>query len=204
MASQVEIANLALSILGASRITSLTDNNKSARAISANYEILRRAELRKNYWSFAMKRTQLAALTEAPSWGFGTAFGMPTDFIRLVQAGDVYFSPSQSDYNTGDSSLYALETMSDGSPAIVCDLGAPLKIRYVYDVSDPGLFDPLFAVAFAAQLAYTACEEITNSSQKQELAQQRYEQAKLDAIRAGAIERPPVAIADDSWMVARI
>lgn len=199
MASQVEIANLALTKLGASRITSLTDNNKSARAINAVYDLTRRAELRKFYWQFAMKRTSLPVLSQDPAWGFASQYQLPADFLRLVQCGDVYVPPSQTDYNTMDNSAFAIE-----GGALLTDLGAPLKIRYVFDNTDPGTYDPLFAKLLACALASEACEEITNSTQKRAAIGEDYKAARIEAVRVGAIERPPQGFADDSWMLARL
>ena len=45
MTSVVGICNLALTKLGAARITSLTDDTKQARALNAIYEATRDAEL---------------------------------------------------------------------------------------------------------------------------------------------------------------
>lgn len=199
MASQVDIANKALSILGAARITAITDNTKSARAISAHWDMVRRAEIRKHFWAFALKRDALPALADAPAWGFDTAYQLPADFLRLFQINDTFVVPAQTDYRTMDDSAWAIE-----GGAVLCNFGAPLKIRYVRDIMDTASFDPLFADVMAARLAYDACEEITNSTNKQAAAGERYKQCLNDAVRANSIERPPSGILDDSWMVARL
>ena len=191
MASQVDICNKALSILGAARIVAITDASKSARAMSAHWDMVRQAELRKRFWSFALTRTQLPALANTPSWGFGTAYALPADFLRLHQVNDSFAVPAQTDYRTQDDSAWALETITDATGnwvrAILTDFGAPLKIRYVRDVTDCATFDPLFADVLAAKLAFDACEEITNSTSKQQAAQQRYDTAVKEAARCGAI-----------------
>ena len=66
MASNVQIANSALTKLGAARIMSLSDNKKEAREINAIFELRRDHLLRSHNWSFAMERTTLPALDDTP------------------------------------------------------------------------------------------------------------------------------------------
>lgn len=199
MASQTEIVNRALTKLGAARITSINDSNKSARVMNAIYDTVRKAELRKRLWGFALKRDSLAKLADAPAWGFGNQYQLPTDFLRLVQVNDIFIIPAIAEYTTQDNSAWAIE-----GTAILTDFDAPLKIRYIRDITDSGLFDPLFVESFAAKLAYEACEEITNSNQKRSAAEKDYTTAVREAAMTNAIERPPQGIPDDSWMVGRL
>jgi len=199
VASQVDICNRALTKLGAARITSISENSKSARVMAALWDTVRRSELRKRNWAFAIKRDLLPALSTAPAWGFARAFQLPADFLRLVQAHDVFIVPSLTDYREGDDSAYAIE-----AGAILCDFDAPLKIRYVYDVTDPGAFDALFAEAFASKLAYEACYEVTQSNQRQEVCSADYKASISDAAKTNAIEKPPQGFPDDSWVLGRL
>jgi hypothetical protein len=200
VASRVDIANLALTKLGSNtKITSFEDNSVAARAISGVYDLVRKAELRKRHWSFALKRAALPALADAPTWGFGYAYQLPTDYLRLMQVGEFLLTPALNSYVTGDASPYAIEGQT-----IATDFGAPLKIRYVADITDEGVFDALFVTALAARIAFETCEQITQSNQKKQIAASDYKEAIRDAAAVGAIEKPPAPIADDSWMVARL
>lgn len=60
--NQVDICNRALQHLGASRITAITDDTKSADACEFCYDKLRLAELERNTWIFATKRAILRAV----------------------------------------------------------------------------------------------------------------------------------------------
>ena len=204
MASRVDICNLALLFCGSgSKITSLTDNSAAARALNASYDLIRKAELRANYWSFALKRDALPASASPPAWGYTNAFPLPGDFVRLVQINDFYLVPSILDYNDGDASAYAIE-VNAGVLSVLTHYNAPLKIKYVWDVQDEGTFDALFNVAFAARLAHTCCEQITNSNTKKAALTGDYKNAIMAASRAGAIEKPPALIGDDSWVMSRL
>jgi hypothetical protein len=57
--TNVDIGNRALQHLGATRITSFSDNSKNASAISFVYDKLRQAELRRNVWRFSIREVAL-------------------------------------------------------------------------------------------------------------------------------------------------
>jgi len=199
MAGQIEIVNRALFKLGALPLASMGDNNKQARIMGGLWDTVRRAELRRHLWSFALKRSTLPALAAAPAWGYPQAFQLPADFVRLAQVNDLLISPSETDYRTFDDSPYAIE----GSTLLTV-FPAPLKIRYVFDVIDPGAFDALFVEALAAKLAYEACEGITQANENKNQASEDYKAAIRSAAMVAAIEKPPQGIADDAWMTARL
>lgn len=199
MASQVEIVNRALTKLGASRITSLSDSNKSARAMSACWDTVRKAELSRRNWNFALARQSLPALGTTPDWGYGYQYQLPNDYLKLVQVNDIYAAPGLVDYRQSDDSPWAVE----GS-AILTDFAAPLKVRYVRDVTDTGLFHPLFVEVMACKLAEETCYEIMQSRDGQRQALEDYKIAIKEATLLNAIERPPQGIPDDSWMLGRL
>lgn len=199
MASQTEICNRAVTKLGAARITSITENSKSARVMNALWDTVRQSTLRGAIWRFATTRTSLPAVSPAPAWGYNNAFQLPSDFLRLVQVNDTFAVPALTDYRDQDDSAYVLE----GSQ-ILTIYNAPLKIRYIRDVTDTGQFDALYVEALASKLAYEACEEITQSASKKQAAAEDYKQALRDAIKTGAVERAPQGIPDDSWMLIRL
>ena len=57
--SSVDIANRALQHCGASKIVTLADDDKGANEIASCYDGLRRAELRRNVWRFAVREAVL-------------------------------------------------------------------------------------------------------------------------------------------------
>lgn len=199
MASQVEICNRALIKLGAGQITSITDNSKAARILSGLWDTVRKAELSRRFWVFALTRAQLAALATKPSWGFAYQYQLPTDFLKLAQVNDTFVPPGMMDYRNADDSTYAIEGQN-----LLTDLGAPLKIRYVRDITDTGLFDPLFDEMLASKLAVEACYAITQSRDGQRTAQEDYKAAVREAALSNAIAKPPQGMLDDSWMMGRL
>lgn len=200
MAGQIEIVNRALYKLGASPAMNIVNpTNKQERVMSGLWDTVRKAELRRHRWAFALRRTMLPALAGVPAWGYQRQFQLPSDYLRMVQANDYYVTPSIMDYRNQDDTPWAVE----GS-IILTDFPAPLKLRYVADVTDPGAFDALFVEALAAKLAYEACESLTQSNEKKNVAGQDYTAAMKAASMVGAIEKPPQGIADDAWMLTRL
>lgn len=199
MASQVDILNRALIKLGAAQITSITDNTKAARVLSGLWDTVRKAELTRRFWYFALSRASLAALGTAPAWGFNTQFQLPTDFLKIMQVNDTFIAPGLVDYRSGDDSAYSIE----GSK-LLTNFATPLKIRYVMDVTDTSLFDPLFCEVMASKIAYEACYAITQSRDGQNAAMTDYKGAIKEAAISNAIAKPPQGLVDDAWMLGRL
>lgn len=203
MASQVEIMNRAAAILGEERISSPSEDVKVARELSATWAISRRALLRGYRWGFAMKRAALAALSTAPAHQFDYQYQLPADFLRLDFVGDWFAGLSMTDYRNTDESEWALANVATGT-VIETSLPAPLNIRYVADIETTTFFDALFVEAFAGKLAVDVATTLTNSSGRLDAARAAFGMAIGEAIRTSAIERPPVALPDDSWIMSRL
>lgn len=199
MSSQVEIANRALTKLGAARIISFGDDNKQSRSVQSMFPIVRDAELRAHIWSFAVKRVSLAALTSTPDWGYSFQYELPSDCLRLIQVNDSFQGPDMSNYRNASTAEYMLE-----GNKILTDYVAPLKIRYIARTVDITQWDATFIEAFACRLAAEMAEDLTQSNQKKDAAWQEYRQALSVAIRSGAVEQQPQDMPDDSWMLSRI
>lgn len=205
MASDVEIVNRALTKLGAERILSLTDDVKNARVMNSMFVSVRDAELRRHNWNFAVKRASLAASTTDPDWGFDNAFPLPSDFLRLLDIDGSWSAVGLDDYIGRDNAIFRIETVGDDNiKCIVTDLSAPLLIRYTRRVTDANLMDSAYIEALACRLAAEGCESITQSNSKRDLAMREYNDAISSAILANAIENPPSALADDSWVMSRL
>ena len=188
MASDVQICNRALQIIGATtRITALTDSNQAARDLNTMYAPVRDAELRKHPWSFALARVVLAPSASAPVFEFDYAFQLPSDFLRL-----------HPDYE------YQAETdwQIEGNQLLTND-GDTLYLRYVKQVTDANLFDALFREALAAQLAYQMAPPVTKNNTTRQDALNAYNLTIREAKKVNAIEKVSAKTPDASWITAR-
>lgn len=190
MASATEIANLAAGRIGSeTRITSLDEDRPIARAIKSVWDTERRATIRDGAFNFAMARDELAAevLAGGVPYPWTYSFPLPADCLRLVEV-----------LNTASRVEYQLEGRS-----ILADEAGPLYIRYCRDVTEPALWDALFAEAFACRIAWKIGNRIAGSAYDQVLGWQEY-RAAISATRAvDALENPPIAFEESSWIEAR-
>lgn len=199
MASQVEIANRALSKIGEARIMALSDDLESAKLIDSLWNSVRDAELRSRNWNFTIRRDSLPALLAAPAWGFLRQFQLPADCLRVLMVGEFYPGPSMSNYRNYPEAEWQIE-----GGRILTNYDAPLKVRYIARIEDTGAWDAAFSEVFACRLAVEICERLTQSAGKRQLAWDEYKIAMREAMRNDAVENPPEPIPDDSWMLSRL
>lgn len=199
MASAVDIANRALTKLGAGTIIRLDEDDPKAVALNLAFEPVRQAELRRRRWRFSLERHSLPALADAPGFGFSRQFQLPTGCLRVIQIGEFDLGPNLSDYRGAPTEYWSIEGRK-----ILTDFDAPLKVRTIQDVPDTTQWDPAFVEAFAARLAYECCERITQSDSKRQLAWSDYKESIREAIKANALEVAPQEASDDTWMMARL
>lgn len=197
--SVIQVANRALTKLGTARIISLDDDVKAARSIKSCFDDLRDDELRSRRWSFSIKRTELAADTTAPAFGYTYAYTLPADFLRLDMVDDRYPDVRMDNYVGNESVDYVVE-----GGKILTDIDAPLKVRYGSVVDNPALWDPNFREALSCRIAAELAEDLTQSNPKRELAWKEYEMAIRKAVRTQAIERLPVQMPDNQWIIGRL
>lgn len=184
--SVVSICNRALDLLGADPITSLADGNRSARLCERHFEPARDAVLRAYPWNGAMRRASLAALAEAPAWGFSRQYQLPADCLRLWQVED-------------DGTIrWRIE-----GRRVLTDAGAPLKIQYIAQISDPTEFDALLADALSARLAADLAYALTGSSSLQEFAWRIWQSKLSEARMVDAQEGTPEEFSAPHWVESR-
>lgn len=185
MASDVEIANLALVTIGDDEtLITLGADTRQGRAIQAVFAPMRDAVLRAHPWNFAMTRAALPALATAPAFGYTYAYQLPADWLRF--------------YETADFAPYAVE-----SGLLLTDSSPPLNIRYIRRVVDTGAFDPLFVVALAAKIAAQVAQRLTGSATIRANAMDDYAAAMAEAKKVDGQENPPEDLLEDDWVLSR-
>ena len=198
MASQIDIVNRGLSKIGDARITALSDPTKAARLAASVYETVRDAEIAAYAWNFAKTRARLPADMDKPPFGWERQYCLPADCLRVLEAGP-WPQAVMSDFISDDTSAFTIEGRH-----ILTNHGPALNLIYLRRVADPGFYPPVFIEALAAKLAVEMAESLTGSNSKRELAWKEYEQTVRQARRINAIEKPPQALVDDTWMAARL
>lgn len=148
MASEVDICNLALALLGdAANVASIDPPEGSAQAAHCArfYPVARDAVLEVHNWKFITRRTSLAALSAPPfNWQF--AYAEPSGALRII-------SILPSGGASTDASA-PFETMGDesGNALILTDAESATAL-YTVRVTDTTKFPPLVVDAITRLLA---------------------------------------------------
>jgi len=195
MASRTDIANLALTRLGAEPIIDLSDSSVAAGVLSALFDPTVDAELRANLWHFSRARARLAQLTDKALFSFNAQYQLPADCLRLLR---VHIG-LPTGWEQEGVAPYSIE-----AGRLLVNHAGSLDIQYVRRVKDVAQFDALFVQVLAIRLAHEACERITQSNTKKQMLAEDYLQALKTARRANAIERPTTAPVNDTWLAARM
>lgn len=170
MASKVQICNLALARLGASRITSLSDNTNEAKLCNLMYDDLAEEVMSEGAWSSTIKRASLAKTTNTPAFGFTDEFQLPTDpfCLRVLAINDL--TPGDYDYRIeGDKLLANISTM---------------KIKYIGRLTDTQSYDPMLKRAIVSRLAAELAYPITGNLQTANAMQEIYRLHIVDGLAA--------------------
>ncbi len=166
MASEIDIANLALGHLGDNAtVASLDPPEGSAQAehCARFYPIARDSLLELHAWNFATRRVQLAELVNPwPQWQH--AYAKPADCVRVLA---VIPPDALDDYTTvpgtspngvpwqGTARVpqdYAVEVNDDLAEVILTNQ-AEAVLRYTARVTDTTKFSPLFVMTLVHHLA---------------------------------------------------
>lgn len=145
MASKIGIVNHALVLLGASRISSLTELTQEATKMSEVYETVRDELLRSHIWNFAIKRASLAKLVETPAFEYAFYFQLPSDCLRVIKTDD----------ETVPHKIEGKKIATDAST---------VKIKYIRNDTVESEYDAQFTAAFATRLAIETVESLPAKS----------------------------------------
>ena len=154
--SDVDIANMALTLLGQASIVDLDEQVDAARAIKRVYTIALDAVLRDHNWNFAQVRVGLARHDVAPVWDFAYQYVLPSDpyCLRVLETSLDSSEPWR---------IETYKTAAEQSRVIVTD-ATSIKILYLARLTDVILWDALFADAFAFEIAFRASFAITSDA----------------------------------------
>jgi hypothetical protein len=170
----LEVANRALARLGAVRITALTETTAPAKAVAACFPGVPDWVLRSWKWRFALNRVALTNPEAAEGTGFAYKYLLPPDCFEVFPE-DTHL----------DDEEFVIE-----ADRLLCDLEAPVWLRYVRQVTDPGQWDPAFAEVLSWKLALEMQPELAPEMSPFTLSS-ALESALKQAHRSGAVERSP-------------
>jgi hypothetical protein len=184
-ASDIEIINRSLALLGIESITSLSDNSKQASIARVLFNDTRAAVFRSHPWNCLTKRASLPKDVTAPVYGYGNRFVLPADFLRLLEVEN----PTQV--------VFQLERRH-----ILADEGT-MNIKYTSLVTDVTQYDTLLVDTLASRVAADLAQPLLQSTSAMEQMWQMYELKLREAKFVDAQEQQQDVLDADYWLESR-
>ena len=172
MASDVDICNSALNMIGASNIISLTEDSRAARVCNQRYEFIRDAVFRAHPWNCLVTRTSLAADSDTPAFEFDHQHTLPADCLRVLR-------PENPD------TVFRVEGRK------IISSTTPFKMIYVARITDPNEYDQLLIESIAARLAADVSYALVNSASLSQMLMATYDSKLSEARFVDATEGTP-------------
>ena len=191
--TDVQICNLAIDSLKGQRIVALGESTANGTRFAQWYAQDRDELLSRYPWTFAIKRASLAAHATAPAYEYDLAFPVPGDCLSPWTLEDWRYADAKS----------PLEN-HHGLRCILSNLGAPLRLRYIAQITNTGLFHPLFVKALVKLLAYDTCFAITGSMGAREQIMGEFREILSAAMESDAIAGGDAEFLTDDWLSARV
>ncbi len=200
MTSTVSIVNNALNIIGASNITELEENSKTARVMNQMYESIRDDFFRAHPWNCLIRRANLAQSVDTPAFDYAYQYALPTDpyCLRVLefQNGSMTY-PYENLVGQGNKPFFVIEGRN-----ILTDSGTA-RIKYIARITDPTQYDAGLISVLAARLASEAAYAITGSTSVVQLADALYERKLREARFSDATENATVRLEASDFIEAR-
>ncbi len=185
MASRVSVCNMALGLIGAEMIASITAPSTEAERKCALYLDQAIDETLRLYpWNCAIKRCALAQDATAPTWGYTYAYALPVDYIRGLWADD-----QDIDFKIVSGKLHSDEET--------------FNLEYISRIGVDAM-DPALLAAVMAKLAEYLAFAITNSGSMAEAMVKRFEMALVKASIADSQEGTPEEQETNDYLNARV
>lgn len=172
MASNVDICNSALNMIGGSNIISLTEDSRAARVCNQRYEFVRDAVFRAHPWNCLITRTSLAADSDTPAFEFDYQHTLPADCLRVLRPQD-------------PDTVFKVEGRK------IISSTTPFKMIYISRVTDPNQYDLLLIESIAARLAADISYALVNSASLSQMLMATYESKLSEARFVDATEGTP-------------
>lgn len=169
---QVAIYNRALNLLGQTPISSINEDKKSARALNIVWDMLVKELLLEEPWSFSLKQTGLAQISNGSSniTGYAYEYQYPADCIKIVQMYCSDGTPLQPNKTRRTYKILGDKIYSDED----C-----LAAEYIHLPSNIDNWFIGFQKCLAYKLAIETCYNLINSSSREAALETTYQKTVL-------------------------
>jgi hypothetical protein len=183
--TQLEIANMALILLGQEPLLSFDKDSRNGRAVRAFFEAARVGVLEDGQWSFATKRVVLAPDETPPAFGWDQQFTLPSDFLK-----------EQFVLNDLNSNIkYRIE-----SGKLLTDSTAP-KLIYTWNQTDYSKYTAKFIELLAYKLAAKCAYQATNSRSEEQALFSAYSELLIETMSSDSIgDGEEKVVQESTWL----
>ena len=171
MPSSVDLCNSALNMIGASNITSFTEDSKAARLCNQRYDFIRDKVFRSHNWNCLLTRVVLTPDATAPTFEFANQFTLPTDPFCL--------RPMNLDASSIVYNVEGRKILTDEST---------INLIYVARVLDVNTYDVALMETISMSLAADFAYPLTNSVSLGQAMQAKYDTTVSEARFMDAVE----------------
>ena len=188
MASLVSICNMALSKLGATRITDLGLAGKNSQLCSEFIEPTIDEVLRLHPWNCARARASLAQLSDAPDFGFDYQYALPAApyCLRALRI------------NEDPTDVFKIEGRK-----LLTDHGS-VNLEFIKRIVNPAEFDSLIISVIAVRMAFNLAFPVTQSSAVKDRIEKEFQLTLREARFVDAQEGTPEEIDTSTWVDSRL
>ena len=196
MSTSATICNVALGHIGVTRqISSLTQQTQEAVTCNLYFDQAVEATLRDYAWPFARKYRALGLVATEPNSDWLYAYRYPSDCVRarriVTNGGRLDQNPPPFDLGIDDQGRLIFTDQPDAT------------LEYTVRVTDPSLFDGLFAEAFSWRMAAFLAPSLGRVQGAQNTALQMYARAIAEARTTAANESQQDHAMDSEFVQAR-
>ncbi len=192
MAGQIDIVNAALMLVGAEKLTALTDASKSARLATAMFDIVRDEIFEIGIdWNFAIARSQLSQLSATPAFGYNYQYQLPSGCLRVLACVDEGDRELEFEWRR-EVYVSVSGTEDVETDVIACDEDE-LYIKYLRRRTNCGCWPAYFTKLVYLNLALLLCEPLKQDKQKYNQIAVMFDNAIVRAEMANARENVNVS-----------
>lgn len=174
-----------------------SDTTVEAIAFRDVYNACRRELLRAHTWNFAIDRASLSALGSTPAFGWDYAYGLPSDFLRVISV-----HPDDNDAAYVEYRIESIDVSGTQTLCLMCD-ATTVYLKYVRDVTETTLMTETFRDVLAMRIAAELARALPASNTDYELLIRDYRRAMMAAKSIDGIEDYPPKWPDGTWLSER-
>lgn len=194
--SQVKIANMALSYIGAkTTIESLDESTAEARQCRLWFDYSRIKALEAFDWGFARRRKALAADGQDPPDEWGYRYQYPATCVKFRRI----WNPLGK---TADAVPFELETNDSDVVTILTNLQEAIGV-FTFDATNTAVYTSLFVDALAYQIGQRVAYKLTGKRAIAVDMKAAFKQAVSEAMASSANERVDEPERDPEWIRGR-